>query len=499
MFQELRPHQAIGASGAAASRQATTAAATEAAWHAALLLPKVQYPGFTTSPGLGSRSPILAADTAAGSGLEGPTARAAELNRTTTAPGAEQQKPRVVILGTGFGAAGVLREIDHEACDVTIISPRNHFLFTPLLASSAVGTIELQSILEPVRDVLRGHGRFLQGLAEQINPERKVVTCRPVNGEHTVEVPFDRLIVAIGAVNNTWGIPGVVEHCHFLKDGTDARTIRNSVIDRLDRAAAGDLPPGERLRILHFTIIGGGPTGVEFAGELSDFISSAVRKRYPELRGEVRISLIEASSGILAGYDDSLRDYAIAALRRHGVEVRLDTSVVEVTPTSVKLRDGTDIPSGLTVWSSGVKPPERLAHWGLPVDARGRLIVSPSLQVDGHPDIFALGDCAAVQGHPLPTTAQVALQEGTYLGRALNQRSYGVTPPPFEFHDQGRMAYVGGGDAVVDLPGGKVKGVLGKLLWCSVYLARLPSLRSRTSVVLDWCRSRLFGRDTSTY
>jgi NADH:ubiquinone reductase (non-electrogenic) len=409
------------------------------------------------------------------------------------------QKPKIVVLGSGFGAAGLLKNIDRAAYDVTLVSPRNHFLFTPLLASTAVGTLELRSITEPVRDLLQADDTYYRAKAERIDRQRQVVVCTPLEEGPSFEVPYDKLVVSVGAVTNSFGIPGVKDHCLFLKDGVDSVAIRAKVIDLFERASLDSTPPQEKSRLLQFVIIGGGPTGVEFAGELSDFVRREAERSYPHLKEYVRLCLLEAGPTILTAYNTSLRDHAILSLRRNGVDVRMGVPVVGVQPDVLNLKDGSSFPYGMAVWSSGIKPNDVVNQLGLPLDARGRIAVDKRLKVSGADEIYALGDCAGVDSENLAPTAQVASQQGKYLGNALNAAGRGEIPVEFHFKDQGRLAYVGGGDAIADLPFAKIKGFPAWVFWRSVYLTKLSSFRSQVQVCFDWVKGALFGRDTSQF
>lgn len=414
-------------------------------------------------------------------------------------PGVVTEKPKIVVLGSGFGAAGLLKNIDHTAYDITLISPRNHFLFTPLLASSAVGTLELRSIAEPVRELLGPNDIFYRAKAEKIDRQRKVVICKQVGDDLSFEVPYDKLVISVGAVTNSFGIPGVKENCSFLKDSPDSAAIRAKVINLFEKASLKSTPVEEKYRLLSFVIIGGGPTGVEFTGELSDFARREASRAYSRVKDYVRISLIEAGPSILTVFSAPLQEHALATLRKNNVQVRTGIPVVAVDPEVVKLKDGSAVPFGLAVWSSGIKPNEVVNQLGVPLDSRGRVTIDKRLKVAGADDIYALGDCAAIASDNLAPTAQVANQQGLYLGKAFNRMSDGKVPAEFAFKDQGRLAYVGGGDAVADLPFAKVKGFPAWVFWRSVYLSKLSSVRSQIQVCFDWAKGALFGRDTSEF
>src|SRR5262245_7397050 len=233
------------------------------------------------------------------------------------------QRPRLLVLGSGFASYAVARAAKPALYDVTVVSKRNHFVYTPLLPSTAVGTIEFRTICEPVR---RGRPslRFLLASAEAIDTERRVVRCR--NDEAGVEwdEPYDVLAIGVGAENNTFGIPGVREHCCFLKELEDARTIRQRVLGNLERAGLPGLPAEERRRLLHFVAVGAGPTGVRFAGELYDLLTGDLRRAYPSLAPDIRMTLVEAGKTILGAFEEDLREYTLRHFLHSGIEVRTE-------------------------------------------------------------------------------------------------------------------------------------------------------------------------------
>jgi len=425
-------------------------------------------------------------------------------------------KEKIVVLGTGWGAASFLKSIDTDLFDVTVISPRNYFLFTPMLAGASVGTVEFRSITEPIREINRD-ANFLEALATSIDTTTKTISCESVvcsGNECNIAdftVNYDRLIFSIGAQTNTFGIPGVREHCCFLKQVEDARRIRTNIVNCFERANIPSLTDKERYNNLCFAVIGAGPTGVEFAAELRDFIEEDGPKYYPDLLQFVRIMVIEASSTVLAPFDKTLQDEAIKQFKKKVniadpdarnllpmnfelTELLLDSAVKEVTEKIITLQDGREINYGLAVWAAGNGPlPLSLqlidslgeAQAAEQKVARGRLAVDPWMRVIGSDgNIMAFGDCTCMTHGQLPATAQVASQQGEYLAGVMNKNynmspEYsvdGIFPPPtrdpdrivtsvseaiagfatqsedfakpFQFLNLGILAYTGGGTAL---------------------------------------------------
>jgi NADH dehydrogenase FAD-containing subunit len=364
-----------------------------------------------------------------------------------------KKKPRVVILGTGWGGHTLAKRLDKQKFDVRVISPANHFLFTPLLPSTAVGTLEFRAIQEPVRTIDR-LGEYYQAKARGLDTDRKVIQCEDLFKKHAFEVRYDYLMVATGNKTNTFNIPGVEEHegesVLFLKHLYHARLIRNRILECFERASNNNVTKEERSRLLSFVVVGGGPTSCEFTTELYDFIHDDVAKWYPDLKGEIKLTLVEAGDGLLGQFDKSLADYYLKSLRKRGVDVKLSTAVTgvhvkhfEADDSNVKNTDGRpytvasfeeeeDLPFGMMVWSAGLAPVKFVEDSGLQL-AMGRIAVDNYLRVpDQKGRIFAFGDCAIIGGHEggkgLPPTASIAEQQAYYLSDAFNDYYFKFDP-----------------------------------------------------------------------
>ncbi|GBL78024.1 putative NADH dehydrogenase [Araneus ventricosus] len=412
------------------------------------------------------------------------------------------QKKRVIILGSGWGSYSVLKNIDRRLFDVKVITPRNHFLFTPLLCSTAVGTLEFRSITEPIRNIgFKDPNDFMLAHAEEFDTSTQTVFCRSVLDQNSqFSVPYDKLIIGVGCVSNTFGVPGVEKYASFLKEVVDAQRIRRIILSNCEKALSPTLSSEENKRLLHTVIVGGGPTGVEFGAELYDFKVQDVRRLYQSSEELFKVTLIEAA-GILGSFDEKLRSYAEKKLSERPNFTLLKTAVVEVKEDCVILKDGTCIPCGLVVWSTGLSPRPFTKNVKLQKNPKGQILVDDYLRVLGDPkgNVFALGDCAAVESTPLPCTAQVAERQGRYLAKALNALEKEDRIKPFNFQSSGMLAYIGDYKALTDLPEFKVQGFTSWLLWRSAYLTRLGSWRLRMQVPIDWLKTLLFGRDTSSF
>lgn len=342
-------------------------------------------------------------------------------------------KSKVVIIGGGWAGFRVASDLDKTKFDVTLISPRNHFLFTPLLPSTAVGTLEFRCIEEPVRTIR--NLTYYQASADAVNFESKVVRCTGAFKEaDSFDVSFDKLIIACGAETNTFNIEGVETspHVYFLKQLSHARAIRNRLIECFERASSPGASEAEKRQLLTFIIVGGGPTSIEFAAEVYDFLKSDVSKWYPDLFPLVQVMIVEAGSSILGSFAKSLVTYVEQLFRNRNVQVLTNTQVVKIANSKVIVNTNEEIPFGLVVWSTGNKNVELTNNiQGVRKARNGRLIVDDCLHVlqegegKGEPvlegSVFALGDCAVNGDKPLPQLAQVASQQAIYIARELNK------------------------------------------------------------------------------
>ena len=407
-------------------------------------------------------------------------------------------KPNLVILGTGFAGFSLLKEIHVDYYDIVVVSPRNHFLFTPLLPSTTVGTIEFRSIIEPVR-AAQENFRYYQAFCKGIDLQRQVLACQNALDRQTFQLPYDILVIAVGSVGSTYGIPGVDDYALFLKELADARAIRQRIMENFERASTPGVSAEERKRLLHIVVVGGGPTGVEFAAEMHDFLNEDLRKWFPHLADDVRITLLEATSQLLSTFDAALREYTAKLFRRQHIQVRTGAIVKEVAATEVILGDGSRVPYGLLVWSTGIGPSAFVQSLPFPQTQHSRIIVDNFLRVKGFTNIYAVGDCATTEDINLPATSQVAQQEGKYLARALNRVAEGKSITPFRYRHLGMLAYVGSNRALADLAKVKGRGFSAWLFWRSTYLTKLLSWKNKILVVFDWLKTLLFGRDISRF
>lgn len=441
----------------------------------------------------------------------------------------QNQKPRVVVLGTGWGACRLLKDLDTHIYDIVCVSPRNHMVFTPLLASTCVGTLEFRSVAEPVRIIQPALAKdpdsfFFLARCTEIDTANREVHCESVHDEATqtaggdkFKIAYDKLVIATGAEATTFGIQGVYENAIFLRDVTNAIDIRSKLMLNLMRCEIPGMDIEERKRLLHCVVVGGGPTGVEFSGELSDFIQRDVHRKFSHVKDLIAVTLIEANE-ILSSFDVRLRQYATNHLTKSGVRLKRGM-VKQVLPKKLILTDGSEVPYGLLVWSTGVGPSSFVKQLHFEKSHGGRVGVDDNLRVPAYEDVYAIGDCAGyLEGTgktPLPALAQVAERQGKYLAKSLNKlgesghaRAGSGTPPvldPFVYKHLGSMATVGRYKALVDLrespdkAGLAMTGFKSWLIWRSAYLTRVISWRARLYVAFNWATTFLFGRDISRF
>ncbi|GAB4859539.1 External alternative NAD(P)H-ubiquinone oxidoreductase B1, mitochondrial [Ancistrocladus abbreviatus] len=323
----------------------------------------------------------------------------------------ETKKKKMVVLGTGWAGISFMKDLDPSFYDVKVVSPRNYFAFTPLLPSVTCGTVEARSIVEPLRNIMKkrtGEFEFCEAECTKIDAANKKVFCQSTFENSSVPnrvftLEYDYLVIAVGAQVNTFNIPGVLEHCHFLKEVEDAQKIRRTVIDCFEQAVLPGLSEEERRRSLHFVIVGGGPTGVEFAAELHDYVHEDLGKLYPSVQDLVKITVIQSGDHILNTFDERISEFAEKKFSRDGIEVQTGCRVVGVSNDSITMNvkltgEMNSVPYGMVVWSTGVgtQPVIRDFMEQIGQGKRHVLATDEWLRVKGCTDAFALGDCATI-------------------------------------------------------------------------------------------------------
>ncbi|KAF3679718.1 External alternative NAD(P)H-ubiquinone oxidoreductase B2, mitochondrial [Capsicum baccatum] len=324
---------------------------------------------------------------------------------------ANNRKKKIVVLGTGWAGTSFLKNLKDPSYDVQVISPRNYFAFTPLLPSVTCGTVESRSVVEPIRNIIRKkhvNGYYWEAECIKIDPENKKVYCRSNlningNGKEEFAVDYDYLVIATGARVNTFNIPGVEENTFFLKEVEDAQKIRRTVIDCFEKASLPTLSDEERKRLLHFVIVGGGPTGVEFAAQLHDFVNEDIVRLYPRVKDLVKITLLEATDHILNMFDKRITAFAEEKFQRDGIDVKTGSMVVkvgekEICTKDVKRGEITSMPYGMAVWSTGIGTRPVIMEFMKHIGQGNRRVLATDewLRVEGQDSVYALGDCATI-------------------------------------------------------------------------------------------------------
>lgn len=396
----------------------------------------------------------------------------------------ERERPKVIIIGAGFGGLWAARTLAGRNVDVLITDRNNYHTFLALLYQVAAAELEAEDIAYPVRSILWNFPNidFVLGHVHKIDPDNRIIMTEQE------AISYDYLIVATGSVTHTFGIPGIEEYAYGLKTLEEAVLLKNHIICCFEEAAR-ETDKTKKQSLLTFTVVGGGATGVEYAGALSELVHGPLVHDYPTIDfNAVRIVLVEASGSLVAAMPEPIRTYAGERLRRMGVEVRLNAKVLEVTPERVLLDGNIEIPCRTVVWSAGVKGEPVAAFSGLPADKDGRIPVLPTLQVPGHPEIYVIGDLASIEenGKALPMVAQVAIQSGITAAQNILYQTASREVKPFRYRDRGSMITIGRNAAGVAIAGRSYTGFFAWLLWLFIHLFNLIGFRNRVMVLINW-------------
>jgi NADH dehydrogenase len=405
----------------------------------------------------------------------------------------------IVVLGGGFGgvysALHLERLVRDDDVKITLVSKDNFFLFTPMLHEVASCDIDITHIVSPLRTLLR-HTEVFVGDVEAIDlRQRRVVVSHGFDG-HAHEIEFDHVVIALGAITNFYGLPGLEQHALTMKTLGDAIHLRNRVIATLeegDTECAVD-PDG----LMTVVVAGGGFAGVETLAGMNDFVRDALRF-YPRLSADrIRMVLVHSGPTILPELGDTLGEYAQRKLAARGVEIITNAKVAAVTADAVLLSDGRRIPSRLVVWTAGTSPHPLMHELPCALD-RGRVLVDEALAVPDWPGVWALGDCAVVPnsrtGKPHPPTAQHALREARVVAENIAATLRGDKTKRFDFATIGQLAAIGRRTGVARVFGINFSGFLAWWLWRTIYLSKLPRFEKKLRVAIDWTLDLLFAKD----
>jgi NADH dehydrogenase len=409
-----------------------------------------------------------------------------------------QEKKKVVILGGGFGGLYTYKSLYEQFgdtdIDITIVSRTNYFLFTPLLHEVATGGVAHHQVVEPIRQLIyKTNTKLHVAEVKSIDcDQHKVITS-------LAEIPYDILVVAMGATTNFFNAPGAQENSLVLKDLHDAIKLRTTFIEAFEKASEiKDLT--EKRKELSFAIVGGGATGVELASEAADLFWDTFAKYYRSTidTHDVSLYLVNLGAEVLSAFHPHLREKALEALQKNKVDVRLNTAVKEVTKDGLILGDGSLLGARHVIWTAGVKPNPPMFTHPVAQDKGGRIVVDSTLQIPSYPNIFVLGDMASlsiVDGKPLPMLAQVAQSQGMHTGRNIKRLLAGKQLLPFIYESKGELASLGQWHAVANIYGIRFSGAFAWFLWRTIYLFKFLSGSKKFKIAADWTMNIFYPRD----
>jgi NADH dehydrogenase len=387
-------------------------------------------------------------------------------------------KPKVVILGGGFGGLAAARALDKSA-EVTVVDRHNFQTFLPLLYQVSTAGLAADHVAYPIRGALRKTDiKFRMGSPISVDHKNKEVKL-----DSSEVLKFDHLIVALGSVSADFGIPGVNEHALGMKTVHEALTIRAEIMRRFE-----DLCRFEDETKLSISVIGGGPTGVEMAGAIAELIRGPLKSDQAEAAANIQVSLIEAGPRLLPPFAPSLSERTKKDLEKLGVKVLLNAAVKAIEHRKIILKDDSVLNSEITIWAAGVKGSDAMAQLNLPTNGN-RVAVEPTMQVKNYPNVWALGDIAGAlgkDGRPLPMVAPVAIQQGKFIAKQIARLISNKPLTDFKYLDKGSMATIGRNKAIVQVRGLKIAGPVAWLIWLWLHLFYLLGGRNKIGTMADW-------------
>jgi NADH dehydrogenase len=394
--------------------------------------------------------------------------------------------PQVVIVGAGFGGITAAKALAGEPVAVTIVDQHNFHTFSPLLYQVATAGLAPDDIAPNLRGIVQ----------RDLNVEARMATVHGIDldrhevlVDHGPSISYDYLILAAGAVSSDFGVSGVAEYSIPLKTVADATRVRSTVLRRFEEANSNPTLIDDGT--LTFVVAGGGPTGVELCGALAELFTKVLAKDFKSLDvSRAQVVLVEMTDHVLGGFSAESRAEAKIELELRGVDVRVGVPIASVGADKVQLEDGTAIAARTVVWAAGVRANPLADTLGVPQTKRGQIIVGADLTVPGRPEVFVIGDLAAVRGpdgKPYPQLAPVAMQGARYVARSIGRRMRGKPAEPFRYIDKGIMATIGRRSAVAELPFGiRFGGTVGWFSWLALHLVFLIGFRNRVVVLVNW-------------
>ena len=403
----------------------------------------------------------------------------------------------MLVLGGGFGGIGAAKKLAKTPVDVVVVDRHDYHTFQPLLYQLATGLLEQPAVGHSIRDLFdkQDNVRVHEDSVVSID-----LDAREARFDELAPQSYDYLVLALGAEVNFFGVEGAAEHGFPLYTLPDAVRLKDHVLERWE--AADRDPPLVDDGALNVVVVGGGPTGVETAGALAELYNGVFKKDYPDVApGTAKVTLVEASPEIFSMFKPNIQEYAKEALTKRGVEVRTGEVVASVTPKRVTLKSGDEIPAHTLVWGAGLQGNELVQSLGVELERGNRLGVDEQLRLPSHPEVFVVGDVAAITDakteQVLPQLGSVALQSGEHVGETIRRVVRGKEAEPFKYKDKGTMAMIGRGSAVVQMLGGRtMKGAKAQLAWGTVHLALLPTNEDRAKAVVDWAGAAMTHQRT---
>jgi len=405
----------------------------------------------------------------------------------------------VVIAGGGFGGAMAARELERimprQSARLTLVNDVNFMLYTPFLPEAAAGTLEPRHVVTPLREILKRTYLRL-GTIDSHDPVARTVELRTHDG-NAEQLHYDQLLLALGSVSRVLPVTGLAEHAIGFKSLADAIWLRNHVVETLEAANASE-DAAHRDELLTYVFVGGGYAGLEALAELQDFAADAMES-YPRARLHgMRWVLVEATDRVLPEIDAQLADYALRELRGRGIDIRLGTTLEEVSADSARLSTGETLPTRTVVWTAGVAPHPSLRRLNVPLDEKGRVPVDERLRVRDMDSVWAIGDCAAVpapDGGTCPPTAQHAVRQGPVAARNITAELGGGTPQPFEYRGNAAFVNLGRYKAVGRIGNRTFRGFPAWWLARTYHMSQIPGTARKARAVIDWTASLPFRRD----
>jgi NADH dehydrogenase len=401
--------------------------------------------------------------------------------------GGNGTRPCVLVLGAGFAGIGAAQRLRKSDVDVVLVDKRDYHTFQPLLYQVATGLLGSPAVGHPIRDLFHKQSNIRIREDEVTSID---LDAREARFGEVEPVTYDYLVLALGAEVNFFGVDGAAEHAFPLYTLADAVRLKDHVLERWE--SADRKPQLAEDGALNMVVVGGGPTGVETAGAMAELYNGDFRKDYPEMSADkARIVLVEASPEIFAMFKPDIRSYTAKALEVRGVEVMTGEVVESVTPERVTLKSGTVLPAHTLVWGAGLQGNALIRSLGLELERGNRIAVDSELRIASHPEVYAVGDIAAITDakteQVLPQLGSVALQSGEHAGETIARVVAGKEAKPFRYRDKGTMATIGRRAAVAELPLGiRFGGTLGWLSWLGLHLVFLIGFRNRVVVLVNW-------------